>query len=120
MLFVELQLKMKNILELVVPHVTQKWKELGIILLQKGKDPVAQLEAIRADHPSNNRTCCLNMFQFWLETDTTASWEQLITALCSNGVDLANVAEDLKKTLSGRYVKCYSSKATSVLKGMTM
>ena len=114
MLFVELKLNMKNILEFVVPLVTQKWKELGIILLQKGKDPVPRLEAIREDHPSNSRKCCLDMFQFWLDTDTTASWEQLIIALCSNGVGLAKAAEDLKKTLSGRYVKCYSSKATSV------
>ena len=93
---------MKNILKHVVPHAAQKWEELGIILLQEEKGPGAQLKTIRADHPSNNRTCCKNMFQFWLETDTTASWEQLITALCSNGVDLANVAEDLKKKLSGR------------------
>ena len=88
-----------EILDLVIPRVSPKWEELGIKLFKK--DQGAQLKIIRSDYPNNNKKCCLEMFKYWLQTDTCASWEQLLTALRSPGVNLPVVAEDLRNNLSG-------------------
>ena len=88
----------------MVPHVTQKWEELGIKLLKDHQ--VAQLNTIKLNNPSDNRKCCLDMFKHWLQTNTDANWKQLIAELRSPGVDLPVVAEDLEKKVLGTFVLC--------------
>ena len=82
--------------------MTQKWEQLGTKLLKN--DQVAQLNTIRSNHPGDNESCCFDMFKYWLQTNTNASWEQLITELCSPGINFPDVAENLVKQLRGMYV----------------
>ena len=43
----------------------------------------------------------MKMFWYWLDTNTDATWEQLIEALRSLAVKLPTVAADLEKMLTG-------------------
>ena len=46
-------------------------------------EQVKRLKVIRADHPRSSEECCTAMFDYWLQVDTNASWDKLITALQS-------------------------------------
>ena len=43
------------------------------------------------------------MFNYWLETDADASWQQLIDALRSPVIELPVVAADVEKILTGKH-----------------
>ena len=58
-----------------------------------------QLEIIQANGPGDVTKCCNEMFAKWLESDTSASWKQLITALQSPGIQLNTVADHIQKML---------------------
>ena len=60
-------------------EVSPQWYELGVLLLNA--DEVKQLKVIQSDHPGDSGKCCAAMFDYWLQVDTTASWDKLITAL---------------------------------------
>ena len=59
----------------VAPH----WHDLGIQLLQE--EYVHQLDIIQQNYPTNIERCCTEMFKFWLNVDTNASWDKLINVL---------------------------------------
>ena len=54
-----------------------RWYDLGLHLVV----PVHQLDIIYMNHSHNTQFCCTQMFSYWLQTDTEASWRKLIIAL---------------------------------------
>lgn len=58
--------------------VATVWYDLGLELIP---DYQNQLDIIKNDNPTNAKTCCREMFQYWLQVNTKASWDKLIVAL---------------------------------------
>lgn len=78
--------------------MSPKWYELGIALLDD--DQVAKLEAIKTERGEANRHC-IAMLLCWLSTHSDATWNDLIVALKSQGVELNNVADMVKELFHG-------------------
>ena len=98
----------KKLLDHVVSRVAPHWYDLGITLLDE--DQETHLDVIESSHGSNKEECCKKMFWYWLNTNTSATWKQLIEGLRSPGVKLTVVASDLEKMLTGTYtVSNYAS-----------
>ena len=89
----------KKLLDHVVAHVTPHWYDLGITLLKEEQE--SHLDVIESSHGDNKKECCKKMFWYWLSTNTSATWQQLIEALRSPAVELPVVAADLEKMLTG-------------------
>ena len=83
----------------MVPRVTPQWFELGVKLLNE--DQESHLDIISSHYANDSRTCCEKMLWHWLDTNTNATWEQLIAALRSPAIELFVVAADLEKMLPG-------------------
>ena len=60
-------------------QVSPQWKDLGIQLLNS--EQAKKLDVFEANYPKNLERCCTEMFIYWLQVDSTASWDKLITAL---------------------------------------
>ena len=73
-----------------------KWFDLGIKLLDNKQ--LTQLKNIRSDY-NDTTVCCREMLLYWLESHTYATWDQLVDALKSPGVELNNVASMVEKFL---------------------
>ena len=82
----------------MVHRVTAQWYKLGVMLLNE--DQESHLDNIKKDHAGDNETCCMEMFWYWLCTNTSATWEQLIAVLRSPAIKLSVVADDLEKMLT--------------------
>ena len=73
------------------------WHYLGTELFDF-KD-VEELNIIEAEHPSDYKKCCTNMFNLWLKKQPTASWNQLIGALRQPGIELGTLASKIEQML---------------------
>ena len=97
----------KKLLDHVVSRVAPHWYDLGITLLNE--DQESHLDVIKSNY-TDKKECCKEMFWYWLSTNTSATWKQLLEALRSSGVELPVVAADLEKMLTGTYtVSNYAS-----------
>ena len=76
-----------------------QWYELGVKLLKE--DQESHLDVIQSDHAGDYEKCCMEMFWYWLSTNSGATWKKLISALQSSAVELPVVAADLEKMLTG-------------------
>ena len=63
----------------VINEVAPYWHTLGEMLLKEGS--VHMLQIIEENYPRDVQRCCRNMFEYWLNIDTEASWNKLIAAL---------------------------------------
>ena len=90
----------KKLLDHVIPRVTSHWYILGVKLLNE--DQESHLDVLKLNHAGDNKMCCMEMFWYWLSTNTRATWKQLIEALRSPAVELPVVAADLEKLLTGK------------------
>ena len=88
----------KKLLDHVVARVTPHWYDLGITLFNEEQE--SHLDVIKSNY-TDKKTCCKEMLWYWLSTNTSATWEQLIEALRSPAVELPVVAADLEKMLTG-------------------
>ena len=88
-----------KLLDHIVPYVATHWYMLGVKLLKD--DQGSHLDVIKSDHSGDNQMCCMQMFSYWLSTNTDATWKQLIQALNSPAVKLTVVAADVEKMLIG-------------------
>ena len=79
----------------VMKPVGSKWYKLGIDLLESGD--VEELNKIRSQYPTDIDTCCIEMFQLWLNKQPTASWNQLIESL--RCIDLDHLAGKIDQML---------------------
>ena len=91
----------------IITAVGTKWYQLGIELLDE--DQLTQLDIINKDNNEVTR-CCSEMFRFWLENHSTATWQNLVDALKALGVELNDVAAMVETNIhlpasqsSGRY-----------------
>ena len=89
----------KEILDHVVPYVVPQWYELGVKLLKE--DQELQLDVIQFNYAGDYKKCCMEMFWYWLSTNSGATWKKLISALQSSAVELPVVAANLEKMLTG-------------------
>jgi len=65
---------------------------------------VDKLDVIRHNNPVDAEACCTEMFKFWLQEDTAASWTKLVRALRSPAVDQLVLADEIeKKFVTGAY-----------------
>ena len=60
-------------------QVATEWHDLGVQLLPDNLQ--VQLGITRNNNPGDVKMCCTEMFEYWLQVDTTASWNKLIEAL---------------------------------------
>ena len=73
---------LKDLYQHITPQYAAYWEVIGTLLgLHSG-----ELKAIKAGNPTDVKWCCNQMLKNWLETDTTASWEQLFTVVESPAV----------------------------------
>lgn len=88
---------LKDLHNHVVPNVADRWKDLGMELLNP-KPFNRTLEIIGADNSHSVEKCCRQMFHKWLDTKLDANWSQLIMALKNIGlVKVANHIHDMLK-----------------------
>ena len=64
--------------EQLCAKTTQIWKDLGVELLGEGSNDA--LDVIKNNN-SDVTNCYSAMFQFWLESQPSATWRRLIQAL---------------------------------------
>ena len=81
-------------------EVSPQWKDLGIQLLNAEQSK--KLDVIEVDHPRDSEKCCTAMFKYWLQVDTTASWDKLIAALQHIGHDV--LADKIKTMMNFKSV----------------
>ena len=91
----------RKLLDHVVPHVSTHWYDLGIKLLNEEYE--SHLDIIESSHGNDKKECCKKMFWYWLSTNTSATWGQLVEALQSPAVGLPVVAADVEKLLIGKF-----------------
>ena len=64
----------------------------------------AELDIIKADY-KDHKTCCKEMFWYWLRSNPNASWYHLIECLKSSAVELHALAADIENHFfTGTYV----------------
>ena len=66
----------------------------------------SRLDIIAANHPQGVVRCCQCVLEKWLDTNTGATWNQLIEALKSPGVQLDYFAGKLEQMLSPKCKIC--------------
>ena len=76
---------MKDIENHIVPKWAPKWRQFGTLL------NINQhlMDIIEHDHANDCESCCSKIFSEWLDSNPTASWKDIITAvdnLSSNGM----------------------------------
>ena len=90
---------LRDLYDQVVPSIADKWKDLGVQLLDPSLIDQRVLEVIAADHPHSVEDCCESVFEKWLNTQEDASWQQLLEALKSVQLDyLSSQIENKLKT----------------------
>ena len=85
----------------LLPFLAQlapNWYELGATLLDVEQE--SQLRVIQTNYNDVTK-CCLAMLQHWMETHPKATWNQLVAALRSPGVNLDVVASEIEKHFIG-------------------
>ena len=80
-----------------VPQLAPGWYELGVTLLED----VKCLTVIEGNNRSDKQSC-LAMLQYWMEKRPGATWDNLVTALKSPGVDLPAVASAIERKFTGK------------------
>jgi len=90
---------LKDLCEHVVPVIADKWKDIGVQLLDSSILEQRVLEVIAADHPHSVEDCCKRMFDKWLSTQGKASWNHVIRAI--QNIGLCYQASQLEKKLKG-------------------
>ena len=75
-------------------NIAPYWRHLGIQLLQDKH--TKKLEVIQANHRNKVEECFDEMFQYWLDVDTEATWIKLIAALedIDQNATAAKIRED--------------------------
>jgi len=77
---------LKDLYEKITPKYATFWKIIGVLL---GLQP-EELNIIEEDNNNKAESCCNAMFDKWLNTDPSASWERLFKAIESPAMDGPN------------------------------
>ena len=81
-------------------EIAPSWHDIGKRLL-KDKH-IDKLDEIEKSHPNDMEGCCTEMFEYWLEVDGEANWNDLTGALKQIGQSAL-----VEEVIQGIYVKCY-------------
>ena len=79
----------------MIPKVASKWHELGIELYKDAD--VTRLDTIQKQCPGDFAKACTEMLSYWRETYKSATWDRLIQALRSPGLQMNSIALDILK-----------------------
>ena len=80
----------------MIPRVASKWHELGIELYKDADVP--HLDTIQKQCPGDFTKACTEMLSYWLNTYTTnVTWDRLINAIRSEGLQLNAIALDIMR-----------------------
>ena len=77
----------------------EKWYDIGLELLHSRDETCLRL--IKSSKREKIE-CCAEMLELWLDRQPDASWNQLIDALRSPGIELFDVASKLEGMLIGK------------------
>ena len=91
-----LKLLNKYVRDEVAPH----WYAFGVQLLQN--EYMKQLDIIEKNHPRDVQRCCTEMFKYWLQIDTEATWNKLTDSL--EVIGKKELAKKVKNVGKGTYV----------------
>ena len=92
---------------MLLPFLTRlanNWYEIGAMLLEEKQEE--HLKLIQTTHGSDAKKCCLAMLQYWMDTQSKATWNHLVTALRSPGVEMDTVASDIERNFTGKMEHC--------------
>ena len=84
---------------IVVPNAADTWFKLGVELLPESSIP--KLNGIDKTYPKDPERCCLEMLLYWLEVKPSTTWEAVIQALRSPGLQLVKTSEEVEKKIYG-------------------
>jgi len=76
----------------------KKWYDIGLELFDLEDE--SELELIKSSK-FGKVECCAEMLELWLHRQPYATWNQLLEALESPGIELNNVALKIRRMLSG-------------------
>lgn len=79
----------------MIPRVASKWHELGIELYKDADVP--HLDAIQKQCPGDFEKACFQMLSYWLQTYENATWNKLIEAIKTPGLQLNFFAIKIKR-----------------------
>ena len=86
---------LKDLCNIVVPKVANKWYVLGIQLFNQPQLP--RLDEIRTIYSNDHRGGCIEMLKYWLDITPGAIWDNLIDALKAPGLELLSIADDVEQ-----------------------
>ena len=90
---------LKDFNNMIRDQVATQWYALGVQLLPNHHP----LDIIKANKSTDVVACSTEMFNYWLQVDTTASWSKLIEAL--REINKHELAESIsKKVLQGNSI----------------
>ena len=84
----------------------KNWYDVGLELLDPEDEN--QLDMIETSKSGNPNDCCVDMLHLWLQKQPNATWNQLIEALKSPGIELCDVAAKIDGMLKGKLRYCTS------------
>jgi len=88
---------MKYLNRYVRPHITKKWHDIGVELLDVGDEMV--LDTVQDDFPGDAEKCAAKMFRLWLARKTDANWNKLIQAFREPHIKLDVLASNIEGML---------------------
>ena len=89
---------MKLLNKYVRDKVASHWYYFGLELLED--EYIEQLDIIEKNHPGDVQRCCIEMFKYWLQIDTEATWIKLTDSLEVIGKKvLAEKVKDVLKSM---------------------
>ena len=94
----------KPTLKLLNKYVRDKvapcWYDFGVELLEN--EYIEQLDIIEKNHPGDVQRCCSEMFKYWLQIDTEATWNKLTDSLVVIGKKV--LAKKVKNVVKGMLI----------------
>ena len=91
--------ELRDLHNIVIPKVSNKWYYLGIQLLNNSQVP--KLDEISATYSTDLQRGCVEMFKHWLNITPGATWDDIINALRAPSLLLLSVADDIEKKVKG-------------------
>jgi len=88
---------LKDLHNHIVPGIADKWKDLGVQLLNPRDN---ELDIIEKNNPRDVMECCKCMLQKWLRANPDANWDDLIASLRCPCIQLNYLADQIEQKLS--------------------
>ena len=90
---------LKDLHNIVVPKVVDRWYDLGIQLFNESQR--SKLDVIRINNSNDCQGACVEMLNYWLKITPRATWDHLTHALRAPGLQLLAIANDVEKEVKG-------------------